>query len=148
LTIHFLHYANNVMTIWNMLLVVKHRESVDVEPNRRWLLKNFHFYTICNNKSITQITVWLFVSYRVQNCLNCHLLRRLVVTNNTRWAPDWYEAIFYCKASQSSTTTIWVDRCENWETAVRLNHLILWRKRHFRTATYASTHKKFDIDCS
>ena len=29
----FLRSDNNAMTIWNMLIVVKHRESVDVEPN-------------------------------------------------------------------------------------------------------------------
>jgi len=27
-------------------------------------------------------------------------------------------------------------RCENWETAARLYHLILWRKRHFGTAKF------------
>jgi len=29
----FLHYDNNMMTIWKMLIVVKHRESVYVESN-------------------------------------------------------------------------------------------------------------------
>jgi len=29
----FLRYDNNVMRNWNMLKVVKHRESVAVEPN-------------------------------------------------------------------------------------------------------------------
>ena len=30
---NLLSFYNNVMTIWNMLIVVKHRQSVDVEPN-------------------------------------------------------------------------------------------------------------------
>jgi len=97
----FLRYATNLMTIWNILIVVKHRESVDVKLNWRWLLKNFHFYTIFYAiiiKSITQIMVWLFVSVGSRLFLCCHWLRWLAVTNNTRWERDWCESTFYCDA--------------------------------------------------
>jgi len=139
------------MTIWNMLIVVKHRDSVDVETNWWWwLLKTFDLlpYAIII-KSINQIMAWLYASVgsRLLKVVTIYDDLRLQITCGERDIGVKLHSIV-TQLSQSSTTMAWVDWCENWETAFRLNHLILWEKCLFGAARFASTHKKFDIDTS
>ena len=117
-------------------------------------LKTFNFIpnAIIINfiKSITQIKAWLFVfvGSRLLKAVTNYDNKWLQIARGEREISVKYMYILLWHSSQSSTTTAWVDRCTNWETAVWLNHLILWRKRHFGIAKYALTHKKFDIDTS
>ena len=70
-----LRYDNNVMTIWNMLIVVKYRKWVEAEPNWRYLLKNFRFYTICNNNEVDNANKGMNFLYQlVQDCLKLSLI--------------------------------------------------------------------------
>jgi len=92
---------------------------------------------------------WLFVSVgsRLPKVVTNYDDKRLQIARSEREIGVKLHSIV-TQSSQSSTTTVWVDRCENGETAVRLNHLILRRKHHLGTGKYALTHKKFDIDTS
>jgi len=100
-------------------------------------------------KSITQVMTWLFVSVgsRLLKAVTNYDDKRLQITRGERELGVKLNSIV-TQSSQNSTITVRVDRWDNWETTVRLNQLILWRQLNFGTGTYASTHKKFDIDTS
>ena len=129
------------MTIWNMLIVVCNRST---ESQLMWsrtdndFLKTFDFipYAILI-KSTTQIMALLFVSVgsRLLKIVTNYDNQWLQITHGEREVGVKLHSIV-TQSSQSSTTTVWYYRCENWETAVRLNHLILWyrdRKICFNT---------------